>query len=124
MKRRVVYKIVPNISPSDRDWFMVDNERSGASCVFRDRMEFIGQAIPDVTYLLTYTLAPKHGVLECEFDDYSFIRINKVGEGKSAFFFCNCLVPLEWVGKRFNRKIRLLAGEEEPTNDIATSQTA
>ena len=120
MKRKVAYKIVPIIEPLQEDWFMVNNKRRGASCIFRDKMESIGQGIPRVPYMLTYTLAPKRGVLECA-SGFFHIRINKVGGGKSDYFFCNCLVPSEWAGMRFNRKIRLLAGEEEPTNDIATS---
>lgn len=115
MKRIVKFVLEPPTDP-DSSIYLVNGSREPVSIYTKVRMLELGEEMPNTIYLLTYTLAPKHGkfLAGMGFNYMNMKRFDPSGfeHDWTNFRFVNCLIPREWEGKRFNRKIRFLSETE------------
>ena len=93
----------------------------------KECMESIGCEMPDTRYSVTYTLAPKTGRLRVKGGTCNptirFIEPNEPkGDGKHWDAAIVCQLPVEWIGQRINRRVRLLARKEVADAGLQTTK--
>jgi len=112
MRKRITYIVEPRFDYVVENCYFVHHGKKllSANSAWitnsRERMKGMGLELPPGKYKVTYTLHPEGEFYSrsCAATPFMY-RVDKIGENLFNNQIINCLIPVEWEGLKFNRKV-------------------